>query len=105
MICGKCNNPGVLNTVLGKDFYYCRACKEEIILDSPQDLCSHGLYWQHNADRCAACGITGEELMRSIRDNTAAYLASKKCPHNATFTFAAISGQSTRVCSQCGEVV
>lgn len=30
MICSKCNNAGVKNTVLGKEFYYCRTCKDEI---------------------------------------------------------------------------
>lgn len=35
MICSKCNTEGVLNTVLGKDFYYCRTCKDEIQLESP----------------------------------------------------------------------
>lgn len=33
MICPKCKNVGILNTVLGKDFYYCRTCKEEILLE------------------------------------------------------------------------
>lgn len=33
MICQKCNNPGVLNSVNGNDFYYCRSCKDEITLD------------------------------------------------------------------------
>lgn len=31
MICKKCNNPGVLNSVMNKEFYYCRTCKDEII--------------------------------------------------------------------------
>lgn len=30
MICSKCSTAGVLNTVAGKDFYYCRTCKDEI---------------------------------------------------------------------------
>lgn len=30
MICSKCDNLGVQNTVLGKSFYYCRTCKDEI---------------------------------------------------------------------------
>lgn len=30
MICQKCNNKSVLNSCLGKDFYYCRNCKEEV---------------------------------------------------------------------------
>jgi hypothetical protein len=33
MICIKCNETGVLNSVLGKEFYYCRNCKEEITLE------------------------------------------------------------------------
>lgn len=33
MTCSKCNTEGVLNTVLGKDFYYCRTCKDEIQLE------------------------------------------------------------------------
>lgn len=33
MICQTCSNPGVLNTVAGKDFYYCRTCKDEIKLE------------------------------------------------------------------------
>lgn len=32
MVC-KCGNVGVLNTILGKDFYYCRDCKDEIRLE------------------------------------------------------------------------
>lgn len=35
MICPKCKNDGIFNTVAGKDFYYCRSCKEEIILETP----------------------------------------------------------------------
>lgn len=30
MKCNKCNNEGVRNEVLGKEFYYCRTCKVEI---------------------------------------------------------------------------
>jgi len=30
MTCNKCKTDGVKNTVLGKDFYYCRTCKIEI---------------------------------------------------------------------------
>lgn len=30
MVCNKCFNPGVKNEVLGKEFYYCRTCKDEI---------------------------------------------------------------------------
>ena len=33
MVCPKCKNTGILNTVLGKDFYYCKTCKEEILLE------------------------------------------------------------------------
>ena len=32
MVCEKCKNEGVFNTVAGQDFYYCRTCKEEIVL-------------------------------------------------------------------------
>lgn len=35
MTCDKCSQPGVLNSALGKDFYYCRSCKTEI-LDAPE---------------------------------------------------------------------
>lgn len=38
MICTKCSNPGTLNTVLNQDFYYCRTCKVEIILETPPPL-------------------------------------------------------------------
>ncbi len=31
MTCQKCNNPGVSNTAGGKDFWYCRTCKDEIM--------------------------------------------------------------------------
>lgn len=31
MNCTNCNKPGVLNTILGKDFYYCPSCKDEIL--------------------------------------------------------------------------
>lgn len=37
MICSKCKNVGILNTVLGKDFYYCRTCKEEILLEEEKN--------------------------------------------------------------------
>lgn len=33
MICTKCNNDGVESQALGKTFYYCRTCKEEIQLE------------------------------------------------------------------------
>ena len=35
MICTKCSNEGILNTANGKEFYYCRSCKEEITLQPP----------------------------------------------------------------------
>ena len=35
MTCG-CGSTGVLNTILGKDFYYCRECKIEIELETPK---------------------------------------------------------------------
>lgn len=38
MICQKCNNPGVLNSANGNDFYYCRSCKDEITLEAVSDL-------------------------------------------------------------------
>lgn len=31
MICSKCNNQGVENHALGKPFWYCRTCKDEIV--------------------------------------------------------------------------
>lgn len=34
-ICTKCSHPGVYNEVMGKGFYYCRVCKEEIGLATP----------------------------------------------------------------------
>jgi len=37
MVCQKCKNSGVLNTANHKDFWYCRTCKEEILLESKQD--------------------------------------------------------------------
>ena len=33
MICSKCKNQGILNSAGGKEFYYCRTCKEEIGLE------------------------------------------------------------------------
>lgn len=33
MICKKCNTEGVKNQAMGKEFYYCRNCKEEIMLE------------------------------------------------------------------------
>lgn len=33
MICSKCKNDGILNQANGKEFYYCRTCREEIILE------------------------------------------------------------------------
>jgi hypothetical protein len=41
MLCPKCDNETVKNTALGKEFYYCRTCKEEVI-----------------ALRCSVCNIT-----------------------------------------------
>lgn len=35
MICTKCNEEGIHNTANGKEFFYCRTCKEEIGLESP----------------------------------------------------------------------
>jgi hypothetical protein len=37
MICQKCNNVGILNSVLEKQFYYCRTCKDEIKLEPKSD--------------------------------------------------------------------
>lgn len=36
MICNRCNQEGVRNQVLGKEFYYCRTCKDEIYLQPKQ---------------------------------------------------------------------
>lgn len=36
MICHKCNNQGVENEALGKKFWYCRTCKDEITAAPPQ---------------------------------------------------------------------
>lgn len=36
MVCKKCNNDGVYNEILGKGFYYCRTCKEEIGLEKSE---------------------------------------------------------------------
>lgn len=36
MICPKCKNDGVLNQANGKDFYFCKTCREEIILEEIQ---------------------------------------------------------------------
>lgn len=33
MMCSKCNKVGILNSANGKDFYYCRTCKTEILLE------------------------------------------------------------------------
>lgn len=33
MICTKCKNDGVLNQANGKDFYFCKTCREEIVLE------------------------------------------------------------------------
>jgi hypothetical protein len=37
MICTKCNSKGVENQALGKTFYYCRSCKDEISLEAAND--------------------------------------------------------------------
>lgn len=31
MICTRCNSDGVLVTILGKDSYYCRTCRDDIL--------------------------------------------------------------------------
>lgn len=36
MVCKKCQNSGVYNEILGKGFYYCRTCKEEITLEDKE---------------------------------------------------------------------
>lgn len=33
MICQACKNTGIINSVLNKQFYYCRECKIEIPLE------------------------------------------------------------------------
>lgn len=43
MICQKCNNKGILNTVLGKDFFYCRNCKDEI--SNTEESLNRSRYW------------------------------------------------------------
>lgn len=37
MICTKCNETGILNQAGGKDFYYCRTCKIEILLEVAEE--------------------------------------------------------------------
>lgn len=37
MICPKCKNEGVLNHAAGQHFYYCRTCKDEILLEEAVD--------------------------------------------------------------------
>lgn len=49
MICSKCNTEGVLNTVLGKDFYYCRTCKDEIRLEPTFQPLQRELDWAFDA--------------------------------------------------------
>ena len=39
MICSKCSNPGVLNNANGKEFYYCRVCRDEIPLEEVKPTC------------------------------------------------------------------
>lgn len=64
MICQKCNNQGILNTVLGRDFYYCRTCKEEINLsENNKNLCLESHNWSYCTDKCLDCGITGIDLL------------------------------------------
>lgn len=38
MICIKCNQSGILNQANGNSFYYCRTCKEEILLQQVDSL-------------------------------------------------------------------
>lgn len=38
MICTKCNQSGILNQANGNSFYYCRTCKEEILLQQVDSL-------------------------------------------------------------------
>ncbi len=50
MICGTCSTEGVENQVLGKVFYYCRTCKEEIALETPNNPNIHDeAPWWHSA--------------------------------------------------------
>lgn len=54
MICRNCKNPGIRNEVLGKEFYYCRTCKEEITLELKEEEMSQEMLdklfddWQKN---------------------------------------------------------
>lgn len=36
MICPKCQDKGHYNEVMGKGYYYCRTCKDEISLEEPK---------------------------------------------------------------------
>lgn len=37
MICQKCQNTGFYNEVMGKGYYYCRTCKDEIQLEATEE--------------------------------------------------------------------
>lgn len=59
-----CCGEVVLNTVMGKDFYYCRECKKEVIESPTIAVYNGGHYdvphvWDNN-DECQLCGISGE---------------------------------------------
>lgn len=60
MICPKCKNDGILNQANGKDFYFCKTCREEIILEEVQpsaditqeeiDAIFNDFYWTNSGN-------------------------------------------------------
>ncbi len=82
----RCCGEVILNTAMGKDFYYCRECKKEVspentLLDDlgmkvgidwaekaagltyPLPSISRFHPWDVNTDSCVTCGVTGVDLM------------------------------------------
>jgi DNA replicative helicase MCM subunit Mcm2 (Cdc46/Mcm family) len=38
MVCTKCKSDAILNTVLNKEFWYCRTCKDEVKPEEPPTI-------------------------------------------------------------------
>jgi hypothetical protein len=71
MICTKCHSDGIENQALGKTFWYCRTCKDEILPEKAYGLDANLV--------CEACGI-GPDDARHKPGCT--YLESLKAPYH-----------------------
>ena len=112
MVCSKCKNDGVLKTVLGKDFFYCRTCKDEI-LESPEIMV--GLQYALDLLRQQGAGTPqpspfAQQAAKKTSDpfsqGLSANMPGARCSHSWTpwFPINDPYGKLTRQCPVCGEV-